>query len=503
MRINPLRGFAFIISKNIGTTVISLAVTPVIVRLLGSGGYGDYAFILSITNVSMLFVNAGLKDGVRKFVAEDRDLTGWADIVFGFYVRAGALLAGFGVLVIVGLNFSGLTQRILDPRFVPYLYLVAILLTARQFQQIFRNALMAKGLEHLSEPLKIIQNLVFGAGAISLAYIGYSVSGVLIGHILASISVIVLGGYFISQYYDLRSTFKPSQDDLPRKSLLTFNFHNMILVLLMSSLYHIDVLLLNPMVGSEATGYYKAALVITGFLWFVPLSIQNALLHSSSEMWSKRGASAVSEISARVTRYNMVCTTLFVLGIAALANPFLPLYFGSEFTASVEPLLFLLPGALGFAMARPIIAIGQGKGNLKPLILGTGGAAVINLVLNILLIPAYGVLGAAVSTSIGYGSMVMFHVIAAKRIGFYPLSDLRFLRFCTSLIISAVFIFGLATTIGPNLLSLVIVPPVGFVVYTFSIVKTKTISPQELLELLNNGPDRYMKYPKKTIQLIG
>lgn len=503
MRINPLRSFAFILSKNVGTTVISLAVTPIIVRLLGSSGYGDYAFILSITNVSMLFVNAGMEDGVRKFVAEDRDLPGWADMVFGFYMRVGALLAGVGVLVIVGLNISGVTQRVLDPRFVTYLYLVAILLFARQFQVLFRNALMAKGLEHLSEPLKLVQNLTFSAAAITLAYIGYAVSGVLVGHIFASLSVIILGGYFISQNYDIRLVFKPSRSDLPRGSLLTFNGYNMILVLLMFSLYHIDVLLLNPMVGSAATGYYKAALVISGFLWFVPISIQKALLHSSSEMWANRDASAVSAISARITRYTMVFTTLFILGIAALANPFMPLYFGSNFTASIEPLLLLLPGALGFAVARPIIAIGQGKGNLKPLILATGAAAVINLILNVLLIPKFGVGGAAVSTSIGYGSMVLFHGLAARRNGFRPLSDLRLVRFCVSITISAMFIFGLATFTGPNLHSLLLVPPVGFAVYTATIIKTKTISAEELLDILDNGPDQYMRYPKKIVHLIG
>ncbi|GAB7119119.1 hypothetical protein JCM9743_15820 [Natrinema sp. JCM 9743] len=60
-----------------------------------------------------------------------------------------------------------------------------------------------------------------------------------------------------------------------------------------------------------------------------------------------------------------------------------PIYFGAEAEPAITPLLLLLPGALGFALARPILAISQGEGTLRYPVAATGGAALLNLGLNL------------------------------------------------------------------------------------------------------------------------
>lgn len=143
-------------------------------------------------------------------------------------------------------------------------------------------------------------------------------------------------------------------------------------------------------------------------------------------------------------------------------------------------MLLLFHDVLGFALARPIFAIGQGKGALSPLILATGVAAVINLILNMLLIPEYAMVGAAVATSIGYGSMLLLHIIAARRIGYNPVSDLRLVRVSVTAVIAGGIIFGLSTMLGPTILSLIIVPPVGLLVYTIFALRTRAVDVEEL-----------------------
>jgi len=156
---------------------------------------------------------------------------------------------------------------------------------------------------------------------------------------------------------------------------------------------------------------------------------------------------------------------LLVIGLAALARPFVTTYYGPEFEGAVEPLLILLPGALGFAVARPLFAIGQGNGDLRPLNYATGGAALVNLVGNLLLIPQFGIRGAAVATTTSYLSMLVFHFWSARSIGFDPASDLRLGRIALTGVVSAIPIFLLAKVITMDYLELAVVPPVGFVVY--------------------------------------
>ena len=179
---------------------------------------------------------------------------------------------------------------------------------------------------------------------------------------------------------------------------------------------------------------------------------------------------------------------LLVLGLGALADAFVSIYYGASFAPTVTPLLLLLPGTFGFALARPLMAIGQANGSLRTLIAATGSAAVINVVLNLLLIPTYGMSGAAVATSVGYGSMLLFHLAGARVIGYDPLADLRLGRVIASGALAGVVIVGLATAIGSDLVSLVVVPPVGLAVYAAASIGTGAIGTAELRTILRQLP---------------
>jgi len=484
MQTSPIKGFFSILGGKVGLLLLSLLITPLLVRILGSSLYGDYAFILSLLGMSMIIVNAGISDGVRKFVAEDRDISMWESSVFGFYSRIGAFLSGVGAIVFFFANISGFTERFFRPEFETLFYFLGVLIVCRQFFSLVRNSLMAKGLEYISEPLTVVQKISFGVTGLSLALLGYGVEGILIGHIIGTVLGIIIGIYYLRHSYDFSYIFRKLPKTISKQELFSFNLFSVVLIFLTASLYHVDVLLLQPLVGSDKTGYYKAALVVAEFLWFVPNALQTVLLHSASEMWSKNATPDMTMIAARAARYTLVITLLLTIGIAALADPFVTIYYGDEFRPAITPLWLLLPGVLGFAVARPIFAIGQGKGVLKPLIIATGAAAMLNLFLNLFLIPRFGLSGAATATSLGYGSMVWFHVIAARRIGYNPLADLRLSRVLVTVVVTAPVVFGLAFTIPSHVLSLIVVPPAGFMVYFFVAIRSGVITSDELIPFI-------------------
>lgn len=72
-----VRGFLSILGGRVGRMVLSILVTPVLVRVLGSRGYGDYALVMSAVALLMIVVNAGIFDGVRKYIAEERAFPDW------------------------------------------------------------------------------------------------------------------------------------------------------------------------------------------------------------------------------------------------------------------------------------------------------------------------------------------------------------------------------------------------------------------------------------------
>ncbi|AWB27133.1 lipopolysaccharide biosynthesis protein [Halococcoides cellulosivorans] len=497
-----LKGFISIFGAKVSNLVLMFVITPILVRLLGSSGYGDYSFLLSLTAVSFILVNAGTFDGTRKFIAENREFANWTEYVIGYYLRVGAILAGFALIIYSLISWFGLSSFIFGPPFDLYFILVGILLLAKQYSNTSRGGLMGLSLEHQSEPLVVLRKFLFGLSAICLALLGLDVVGVLIGRIFAFTIVGTIGYILLSRHINIKYIFKKLPDDFPRKELLAFNGLSIVLIFLIFSLYHVDILLIRPLTGSDQAGFYKAALVIAQFLWFAPRALQTVLLHSSSEMWTTKGSDEVSDMISQLTRFNVTFTLLLILGLGSLAADFVPIYYGPDFQQAVLPLLLLLPGTLGFAVTRPIMAVGQGKGTLRPLIVATGAAAAINLVLNLLLIPQYGMVGAGVATSVGYGSMLVFHGIAARRIGYDPFRDLRLARIAITAGVSAPVIVGLSLAIPHSILSLVVVPPVGFVVYGVLVLRTRVIDVDELDPIVERVPEPVDAWVSRTLSIV-
>lgn len=488
MRDSFTQRFLFILGSKSILLLLGILTTPLLVRLLGSSQYGDYAFILSMLAVTMIVVNAGIFDGVRKYIAEDRDTPNWTENVVRYYLGIGIALALMGALVYAVSSRLGLSDYLFRDGFRVYLYLSAILIIGRQMDSIGRGCLMGLGLESRSEPINTLKKLTFSATAVYLVYAGHGIVGVLVGHIVSTTVASILSYIILIRHVEIESIFHRLPKSFPKKQLLSFNYQSVILILLTASLYHVDIIFLRLLTGTQTTGYYKAALVVAEFLWFIPTVIQMVLLPSSSELWSNGNVDRITKLASRVTRYNLSMLVLLITGLAALAQDFVPIYYGEGFTDAVTPLLLLLPGALGFAVARPIFAIGQGKGQLRTLIVATGTASLINLCMNALLIPRYGMTGAAIATSVGYGSMLLLHVIAARRIGFNPISDLRLLKMLAVASATAIVVFVLSYSINSSVLSLLVIPPVGFTVYTVLSLRLSVVDLNEVSPVIEKLP---------------
>ncbi|MCU4752485.1 polysaccharide biosynthesis C-terminal domain-containing protein [Halobacteria archaeon AArc-curdl1] len=482
-------GIFSVVSAKVVVLVVTAISTPLLYRFLGVSAFGEYAFLLSVFAIYMIFVSSGITDGVRKFLAEDRNEADWSEHVVGFYFRLAVLLAVLGALGLVLGAQSGLVAAVFGSGVAPYFYLLALLVISAQFRDYARKTLMGFGLERYSEPLKILDKVAFVVIALPLTYLGIGVAGALAGHLVASLLVTVAGLTLVHRRISLSCVFTRPTNRFPRKQMLTFNSLNIVLVFLLMSLYHIDIVMLQRFTDSSAVGNYRAALTLAEFLWFVPLAIQTVFVHSTSELWSQNRHRKISKLASKTTRYTFLLTAVMAVGLAALAEVAVPIYFGSDAEPAVEPLLLLLPGALGFALARPILAVSQGNGTLRYPIAATGGAALINVILNAALIPRYGMHGAAVATSIGYGTMFVFHCLSARLVGFDPLDDARLVRVALTTVLAAVPIFALSSGIANPWFALLIVPPVGFAIYLAFALLVGALDLTESFEVLAMLPD--------------
>lgn len=487
--------FLSIFSARLATTVIAVLSTPVIVRLLGPGHYGDYAVFLSIFTLYMIPISSGITEGVQKFIAESRETDHWRERVLRFYTVLAACTVGVGAVVLVTITALGVPAWGFGDEFTLYFYLLAGFILVAQFRALSYHTILGFGLEPISESLNVIRK--FGTVSIGIVFlvVGFGVAGMIFAHILTNLVVTCIAGYVIVRNISVSEFLSKSVRSVPVRELLSFNALNIVLVLLLMSLYHVDIVMLRAITGSETTGFYKAALQLAEYLWIVPIALQLLLLHSSATLWSENRTAEITDLSTRITRYSVLLVTLMAIGVAVLADRFVPLYYGNEFSAAVGPLLMLLPGAVGFAIARPLQAISQGSGRLKTLIIATGAGAGMNLVLNSLLIPVYGMYGAAAATSFSYGSMFALYVWAARYIGYDPLDDFRGLRIAAVVAVVAPVLYVLDGAITSDLLAFAVVPPFGALVFIGVALAVGAIDRSEIRAIIGSVKDPLTSAP--------
>jgi O-antigen/teichoic acid export membrane protein len=157
----------------------------------------------------------------------------------------------------------------------------------------------------------------------------------------------------------------------------------------------VDQLLLGLLASQAALGTYAVAVNGSEILFYLPSAVATALL----PVVARSDGAAGVERTLRVFRAVMVVTTTAVVLAAALGPFLLPLVFGQAYAGAVQPFLWLLPSAFGFAasavFSNALLASGApALSSLGPLVALTVGVA-----LDILLMPGLGATGAAIAAS--------------------------------------------------------------------------------------------------------
>lgn len=503
MKRNLVTAFGAIAGSQIAIMLVGVAFSPILIRLLGTGTYGEYAALIAIFDMFMILIGAGINGGVRKYIAEDRDDENWKSYVFAYYFRiaVGLALLGGGALVLAA--EYGIVDMFLDAKYTPYFYMLAVLAIAAQLREYARRTLMGLKLEYIGGPLNVLFRFSNVIIAIVLVLLGFSIAGVILGLIIASMLVFFLSFVVVSRHISLSKIFRRTPPEFPRKKLLFFNQNTVIYMFLLVSLYKVDLIMMGALSSSQQTGYYRIALVVAEFLWVLPRSLQSLMIQSTSDLWAKGRTDVIEEIASRSVRYILLLTLLLAVGLASLAHIFVPLLYEASRSPAVKPLYVLLIGTVGFAVARPLLTINQAKGDMTIPILATLFAAVLNLVLNYLLIPRYGMMGAAVSTSVGYGSLPIFQAWGARYLGYSPFKNARLGRIAATAILSGSVIGMLSMLLGETTiadlglhiwiitdfpLAMVIVPPAGFLLYSLIAIATGAVDLGEIFEILVKVP---------------
>jgi stage V sporulation protein B len=166
--------------------------------------------------------------------------------------------------------------------------------------------------------------------------------------------------------------------------------------------FQADILMIGYFMTKTDVGIYSVAIIFSRLIWIFPDSVQKITFPLISEYYSKEQDELIKILIDRCMKYSAMFLMLFYSLFLFFGQLLVNIIFGSGYESSVTPLNILIIGTLFFGITKSVGSIfaSIGKINLVykiPLI-----SAVSNLILNAILIPIFGINGAAFSTTISF-----------------------------------------------------------------------------------------------------
>jgi len=185
-------------------------------------------------------------------------------------------------------------------------------------------------------------------------------------------------------------------------ALLTFG-----IVSLATVVQRVDVLLVEGIRGSRDAGLYAVGIQVIDLLLIVPGALGFIAFRGAA-----RSAPDHWRDTLRTLRWVLVLQLVCGALIFAYPADLLGLVFGDEYEAGAAALRWLVPAAVLLSLQAVISNYVAGRGRPRSVLIAWGAGAVIGVGVNLAVIPAYGIEGAAATLSLAYFVILVLHLHA-------------------------------------------------------------------------------------------
>ena len=248
--------------------------------------------------------------------------------------------------------------------------------------------------------------------------------------LLASWLITAMAGIIIMQHaFKKRMSTDGIVEDLPVKNILSLSLP-MLMTTSMSFIIGKSGVIILGMFRSEAElGYYSIAATMASLTAFVLHAINSMSAAKFSELYHSNKIDEVFHVARKSAKLIFWTTTPMLLCLVIFGTPIISLLYGQSYSVAYPALLLLALGQFVNSVSGSTGMFMNMTGHQTTLRNVMASAAVINLILNLLLTPSYGMIGAAIAGMISMAFWNIYTMMFIKRkygktTGYIPLIPL-------------------------------------------------------------------------------
>ncbi|WP_123539422.1 flippase [Halosimplex salinum] len=462
--------------------VFSFFAKVAVAKYLGTADFGAFSIGFALVTVATIVSTIGLQDGVARTIPRSESKSDETNtILTGVLV---SLLVSVAIMVIIylfadlvamHLSQEGNLSRVIRIS----TYAIPLLVVSRVAVGVgrgYKNASLKVIIINVLRPATFFAGttavLLFSIGSTDATYI---------------IPVSYVPGTVIGTYYVVKKVHLPSifQSLSFRHDLILFSAPLMISGFMRQILNRLDTFIIAIFEPATQVGIYNAVYplsrlsnVFLAAFGFIVMPIFSSIDADSTNK-------DINSIYTFATKWIVVGTIPVFLGFSLLPTEMISFIFGREYVPGNLTLAILTVGFFVHTILGPnsnaLVALGKSK----IIFVFTAVSAIINVVLNLILIPLYGIVGAAVATAISYTVLNVLNSAELYRSEHVlPVDyDMGFLIVCSTFI-AIVVTNGISRLTIPPLPALIAFGLIFGPLYLILLVVTGSLTHEDVSELI-------------------
>jgi len=475
------KGAAIAFAGMLAFTFFEFVTRVIIARYATPGEYGAFSIGFALMNIFVMISCLGLQVGATRCIAYFRgkgETEKVSQIVYSSLQLS--IVAGLFFFLVVFLLSDFLKEIFhLEQSMVLKIFAIAIpfLTVIEVLSYIFM------GFDRIKEKVFFRDILMYLLRVTGIAFafsIGFGFPGMMYAYLLPTIIVAVV----FAVHAIKKISIKSKDVAVVRNKLVRFSMPLLITSISSLIMLRMDTLMLGYFKTSDIVGLYNAAYPIAQIIPIFLFSMIMIYIPISSQLYSKNRTQEMKRNYAVLTKWNFAATLPIFLVIFLFPEAVLNAIFGSSYEQAGDALRILAIGAFIPVFLGPnaatLVVIGRTKLNMIDDIIG----AVINISLNLLLIPTMGIMGAAIASAVSFSTVALVKSAQIFRMhGLHPFTR----NYLKPAALSAVTVSVIYFSVGPvhmvwMLLAMLFITFAG--VYGLSLIVTKSLDEEDIVMFL-------------------
>lgn len=465
----------------------NFAARVVIARFYNPDDYGLFNLFFTVLSIFAGIGLLGLGGGISRFIGyytgsgethEIKSVEGWGlfiGIVSG--ICFGILL--FYIAPLISPFFSGRTV------FIDYIRIAAISLPF----YVLLTSLISVFRGHQRTKEKILfydlgRNVFFLVFSLIVGFLSFPFVGVLWSMFAATVlmSLSFLFYYIKKRKFLLKNTGSFSLDISIGKKILLFSIPLVLVDIMYQVMGWADTLMIGYFLTDSAVGFYNVARPLSSFIstgLTVTLFVYSPLV---AGLYAQKKFKENDIIFSVLTKWICFLTLPLAMVLFFYPEEVISQSFGVEYIPAVIPLQILAVVFFINNLLGPNGATLTAYGKTKFLMYSTSLAAGVNIILNIILIPIYGIIGASIATGI---SIVIINIIRTYKLylisGIHPLKLYNIKPVISTTLLGIIIVLALTLTQISSIFQAIIAFILFSLLFLLMLFVTRSISNQDIM----------------------